>query len=80
LVISGVRGRNLRQLDEAVNQQTGCLTKQKGDPLGIALKNGLIEGSNDENPFEPMPDPASMPHQGCWALLGLTLLEVKAFR
>jgi len=76
LVISGVRGRNLRQLDEAVNQQTGCLTKQKGDPLGIALKNELIECLI----FEPMPDPASMPHQGCWALLGLTLLEVRAFR
>jgi len=31
-------GVQVVELIPAVNQQTGCLTKQKGDPLGILKK------------------------------------------
>jgi len=67
LVNAGVRGGNLRQLDKTVNQQTGSLTIQKGDPLGIALKNEITQCLNDEI-SEPMPGPASMPHRDYWEL------------
>jgi len=40
---SGVQGEKVCLINVVVNQQSGCLTKQKGDPLGIALKNEVIK-------------------------------------
>jgi len=71
LVIQELKAVNYASLVKPSN-------KQKGDPLGIAFK--MRSSSLTATLFEPMPDPASKRHQGCWALLGLTLLEVRAFR
>ncbi len=53
------------------------LAQKKAAQPGRFLKNisTIVIGG-----AEQMRVPASMPHQGCWALLGLTLLEVRAFR